>query len=108
MRISDWSSDVCSSDLIILGPGWSGTPAWQDKWRGWQAHNLMGSFQTLVSRDDISEQLSRIAVPALVVHGDSDAAISLDRARDMATRLPRAEWVAIGRASCRERVCQSG
>src|SRR3546814_3161941 len=65
MRISDWSSDVCSSDL------------------------------TLVSRDDISEQLSRIAVPALVVHGDSDAAISLDRARDMATRLPRAEWVVV-------------
>src|SRR3546814_4144241 len=55
----------------------------------------MGSFQTLVSRDDISEQLSRIAVPALVVHGDSDAAISLDRARDMATRLPRAEWVVV-------------
>lgn len=76
---------------IILGPGWSGTPVWQDKWRAWQAHNLMGSFQTLISRDDISEQLSQIKVPALVVHGDSDAAISLDRARDMAARLPQAQ-----------------
>src|SRR3546814_6581983 len=99
MRISDWSSDVCSSDLrcalrhpqcvralilidtqaqtedaaktegykqmleawaqhglpqqiadtvaqIILGPGWSGTPAWQDKWRGWQAHNLRSEEHT--------------------------------------------------------------
>src|SRR3546814_11930237 len=24
MRISDWSSDVCSSDLIRAGPDWSG------------------------------------------------------------------------------------
>src|SRR3546814_600220 len=23
MRISDWSSDVCSSDLILLGLGWN-------------------------------------------------------------------------------------
>lgn len=75
---------------IILGPGWSGMPAWQEKWRGWQAHNLLGSFQTLVSRDDISAQLPRIGVPALVVHGDADAAISLDRARDLARRLPHA------------------
>src|SRR3546814_11211326 len=22
MRISDWSSDVCSSDLLLTGPGW--------------------------------------------------------------------------------------
>lgn len=80
---------------IILGPGWSGTPLWQDKWRGWQAHNLMGSFRTLVSRDDISEQLSRIKVPALVVHGEDDVAISLDRARDMATRLANAQLVTV-------------
>jgi len=80
---------------IILGAGWAGTPAWQEKWRGWQAHNLMASFETLVSRDDISDQLSRITVPALVVHGEADAAISLDRARDMTTRLPHAQLVTV-------------
>ncbi|MGH8445100.1 MAG: alpha/beta fold hydrolase [Solimonas sp.] len=72
---------------IILGAGWPGTPAWQEKWRGWKAHNLMGVFDTLVHRDDISQRLEEIHVPALVVHGEADAAISLDRARDMATRL---------------------
>ncbi|WP_028008841.1 alpha/beta fold hydrolase [Solimonas flava] len=72
---------------IILGAGWPGTAAWQDKWRQWQPHNLLGVFQTLVERDDISERLAGIQVPALVVHGEADAAISLERARDMATRL---------------------
>src|SRR3546814_15934031 len=24
MRISDWSSDVCSSDLVVIGPGIAG------------------------------------------------------------------------------------
>src|SRR3546814_18525075 len=33
MRISDWSSDVCSSDLIAGDDAWTfeGTPAWQDE-----------------------------------------------------------------------------
>ena len=80
---------------LILGPGWPGTPAWQDKWRAWQAHNLMGSFQALIDRDDICGQIGHITVPALVVHGTDDAAISLDRAQDLARRLPQAELVTV-------------
>lgn len=79
---------------IILGPGWTGTPAWQAKWREVKPHNLFGCFRTLVERDDISEDLARIKVPALVVHGTDDVAISLDRARDLAQRL-HAELVTV-------------
>ncbi|NKF24530.1 alpha/beta fold hydrolase [Solimonas marina] len=80
---------------IILGAGWAGAAVWQDKWRGWQPHNLLGCFQALVSRDDVSDRLRDIEVPALVVHGEADAAIALDRARDMAGRLPDAELVVV-------------
>lgn len=80
---------------IVLGAGWPGTPQWQQKWRGWQAHNLMGSFQTLTGRDDISDQLGAITVPALIVHGDADMAITLDRAQDMAKRLDDAQLVVV-------------
>lgn len=80
---------------IILGPGWAGAAQWQNKWRQWQGHNVMASFQALVSRDDISSRLGEIGVPALVVHGDADVAISLDRAQDMAERLPHSQLVVV-------------
>ncbi|MBX6420394.1 MAG: alpha/beta hydrolase [Nevskia sp.] len=69
--------------------------AWKAKWRTWQPHNLMACFETLVGRDDLSPRLGEIQAPTLVIHGEADIAITLDRARDMAARLPHAEWVTI-------------
>jgi len=83
---------------IILGAGWSGAGKWKDKWRAWQPHNLLASFETLVARDDISNEIGRIDVPAMVIHGEADAAITLDRATDMAQRLPHAEMVTVSGA----------
>ncbi|NGY04842.1 alpha/beta fold hydrolase [Solimonas terrae] len=80
---------------IILGPGWPGTAAWQAKWRQWKPHNLLACFETLFDRDDISAQLAGIKVPALVIHGSDDAAITLERARDMCARLPQAGIVTV-------------
>lgn len=82
-------------EQTILGNGWAGAEAWKQKWRQWRPHNLLACFQTLVDRDDISARLGAIPVPALVIHGDADIAITLDRARDMAKRLPHAELVTI-------------
>lgn len=76
---------------IILGSGWPGAEAWKAKWRGWKGVNLMGAFHTLVTRDDISARISNIRVPTLVIHGDADIAIELERARDMARRIPEAQ-----------------
>ena len=72
---------------IILGAGAPQAAAWKAKWRAWKPHNLLAAFQTLVSRDDISAQLADIRIPALVIHGDADIAITLDRAVDMQKRL---------------------
>ena len=80
---------------IILGDGWSDAAEWQDKWRGWQAHNLIAAFQTLASRDDITDQLSRIYQPSLVVHGDADMAIPMERAEQLADNLPNSELVVV-------------
>src|SRR3546814_2069809 len=69
MRISDWSSDVCSSDLLAKQLG----------------------------RAPANETLNRIdAVPGF-----------LDRAKcDVEQHIVPVEVGEIGRASCRERVCQ--
>lgn len=81
---------------IILGPGYDGTAAWQAKWREIPDATVRQVYATLVTReDDISDRLGEIDVPALVVHGEADAAISLDIAREVSAALPQGELVVI-------------
>jgi pimeloyl-ACP methyl ester carboxylesterase len=73
---------------IILGAGWEGTPAWQAKWRELPIEHVRQAFATLTSRaDDVTSRLGEIDVPAVVIHGDQDAAIDVDSARAMANAL---------------------
>src|SRR3546814_2073539 len=105
MRISDWSSDVCSSDLL----GRNGLVAAAEQDHG--IHRLRRDHLLNVHRHEIAiEHAGRIEEglaerdrrkldrqPA----GRDDAALRrLDQFREM----PMA--VEIGRASCRERECQ--
>ncbi|MGN8159622.1 alpha/beta fold hydrolase [Salinisphaera sp. SWV1] len=92
--------DSIADDIadIILGPAWHGAEQWKAKWRGWQSHNLKQAFRTLIDRDDISRDIARIEVPALVIHGEADQAITLDRAEDMAGHLRHAEMVTVPEA----------
>src|SRR3546814_9781734 len=75
MRISDWSSDVCSSDLSVAGFQKEGLPR----------PAAIGVF---------CASLGKLA--------DGDSAV-LSGPLNGARPAPRSE---IGRASCRERVCQ--
>src|SRR3546814_11071789 len=97
MRISDWSSDVCSSDLIsaqfphIRGYTTFGNTA---KINGRTFYRL--ALSGFDSRQDAQKTCSALRAKgsACFVRGIADHA------------APR--WVSreIGRASCRERVCQ--
>ena len=44
----------------------------------------------LLDRDDITDRLGEIGVPALVVHGDADAAIPLELGQVLADSIPTA------------------
>jgi pimeloyl-ACP methyl ester carboxylesterase len=99
-----WAADGLSDEVggvigqIILGAGWDGTPEWIERWRTMPAEGLATSFQTLLSREDIHERLPEIAAPALVVHGDADIAIPLERAQALVDGLPHAELATIAGA----------
>src|SRR3546814_2795114 len=84
MRISDWSSDVCSSDLHDTGcPGF-----------GLRSH---------------PQNLIRIMPAEGVVDGVAGGVVRRGRLRERGDRNARFtddHTRQIGRASCRERVCQ--
>ncbi|GAB3672436.1 alpha/beta fold hydrolase [Salinisphaera aquimarina] len=81
--------------LRILGEGFADTDAWKAKWRQFTADNVYFLYNALDTRDDVSDRLGEIDVPALVIHGEADRAITLERAQDMAARLTQSELVVI-------------
>ncbi|MEA2347991.1 MAG: hypothetical protein QOG62_1778, partial [Thermoleophilaceae bacterium] len=46
-------------------------------------------------RDDISDRVGELTMPALVVHGTEDLAIGIDVARALAATLPTADLVEV-------------
>lgn len=80
---------------IILGQNWAGAEAWKAKWRKITPVNMLGCMNTLASRDDVTGKLGQIKVPALVIHGDADAAIELALAQKLAAGLADAEFVVV-------------
>lgn len=96
-----WLTDGMDDELaatieaIIIGQGYSDSERWKSNWRQLSAANLQQLFATLSERDDISGRLAEIRVPALVIHGEQDVAIGLDRAQALAAGLPNAELVVI-------------
>src|SRR3546814_18902693 len=95
MRISDWSSDVCSSDLVVRLDAETVERPGQEVEEG-----LAADFDALDLaapavgrlRDDIFDAVDRLRI-----------AVGEDEALHLAVE---AREIEIGRASCRESVCQ--
>src|SRR3546814_3845454 len=90
MRISDWSSDVCSSDLAYIP-------------------------ERRVQRDRWVQAMQRDQVPLRVIDGAVDPISGEHMVARYEALIPNPDTVLlpdighypqIGRASCRERVCQ--
>jgi pimeloyl-ACP methyl ester carboxylesterase len=82
-------------EATILGDGWAGAHAWRAKWKRMAPADLRACMATLGGRDDLTERLPRIKAPALVIHGDADAAISLDLAQALTAGLADARLVVV-------------
>src|SRR3546814_14557130 len=97
MRISDWSSDVCSSDLIALEDG--------------SIVTLNGNSAVQIRyEDDIRRVVLRRGEASFEVAHNSERpfVVSADgvKVRAVGTEFVVGIEDEIGRASCRERVCQ--
>src|SRR3546814_15127388 len=108
MRISDWSSDVCSSDLhLARGPA--------DTRQNARLRAGTADFELALDRSAAAEdpllriQGTGIRTPITISYGRSALAPeALPPGFSHLRTLPRSAgpFREIGRASCRERVCQ--
>src|SRR3546814_12871726 len=112
MRISDWSSDVCSSDLAHDG----GHPKFDRRYMKLDEHALPAteSLKTTLERvlpywhDAIAPQLKVGQTVLVTAHGNSLRALYkyLNKIADEAILEVNIPTGKNGKASCRERVCQ--
>src|SRR3546814_2956767 len=64
MRISDWSSDVCSSDLpfsAFATMGWSTTPSSSSRFQGVPAFEISGQPTPGTSSGEAMDEMERMA-----------------------------------------------
>jgi pimeloyl-ACP methyl ester carboxylesterase len=90
---ASWAAQGLTPELagilthIILGDGWAGAPEWVEKWRQVDVGLFQPCMGALNGREDLTGRLHDINVPALVIHGDADAAIAPDLGRALADGL---------------------
>lgn len=85
---------VDTVSAIILGAGFD-DPRWMKAARNMEPGTVNQIYETLTTRDDVTPRLGEIGIPVLVLHGDQDAAISVDVARAYVTQLPDGELVEV-------------
>ena len=61
--------------------------AWLDRVRAADPLGFVRALRALNARDDISGRLGEIVVPTLVIHGDADVAIPVERGCDLADAI---------------------
>ncbi len=101
--VEAWATHGMSEEIaamlehIIGGKRFVGAVSapWRAKWAKVTPANLHQIFATLVARDDLTEQLHTITAPTLIVHGDADAAIPLERAQSVAQKIPHNKLVVV-------------
>src|SRR3546814_6883435 len=105
MRISDWSSDVCSSDL----------PAFRTSTSSWKAsnHNMderparRSEWEGNMSKNaGIGAAVSRLSLCLALATGAAGAAGAQDAAPAADRSGSTIDEITIGRAACRERICK--
>ena len=80
---------------IIVGNHAPQSPAWIAKWKAMDPPTLTPIYRTLMDRDDVTQRLSEVKVPVLVVHGTDDVAIDMSVAEDMCARLADCRLVSV-------------
>ena len=61
---------------------------WMDRWERQETNDARQLLWSVTKREDITDRLGEIEHPAIVIHGEEDAAIDMERAERLADGLP--------------------
>jgi len=71
-------------------------PRWIAKWQQeWPKERVREPGRCLLEREDLTGRLGEITCPALVIHGDNDSAIDLDKAELLSQGLSGSDGVVV-------------
>ena len=56
-----------------------------------RADGVIGALKAMAEREDLTSSLSSVSLPLVLVHGDADALIPIDRAREIKGLVPSAD-----------------
>ncbi len=69
------------ANIIIAEP--NENLKWIAKWQSFTIDAVKATAKCLLDRDDITNRLSEIKCPAIIIHGTADTAISMERAENL-------------------------
>ncbi|MDS0477526.1 alpha/beta hydrolase [Natrinema sp. 1APR25-10V2] len=72
--------------------------SWVDRWATYPGTSVFRELHSWLERSDVTDRLSEIDVPVLIVHGEEDPSIDPSRAEPMLDELPDAEMELIPEA----------
>ena len=82
---------------------------WIERWRAEETFDAPHSLRAVTRREDITDRLHEIEQPAVVIHGEEDASIEMDRAEALANGLPNlVEFVTVPGAGHSSTIEQPG
>jgi len=73
---------------LILGPDPELRREWIARWEAIDPASLEEPVRCLLEREDVTDRLPEIRAPALVVHGEEDEAIPIERAEELCEQIP--------------------
>lgn len=80
---------------IIVGAGAPGGSRWIEAATSIPEATVRQIYETLATRDDLTDRMGELTMPALVVHGSEDLAIGIEKGRALADLLPNSEFVEV-------------
>lgn len=95
-----WTDDILevASQIIVTSPD-DMRSHWIHRWRQLDPKHASATLFAVTRREDFTDRLREVNAPAIVIHGEADAAIEIELAEALADGLPQlVEFVRIPEA----------
>jgi 3-oxoadipate enol-lactonase len=86
-----WNEEILESSTIsMFGESASSElkEHWKKRWKASFGPEAPNTMRCVSRRDDITDRLGEIQAPAIVIHGEEDVAIEMEKAEELAEGLP--------------------